>query len=415
MYKVIKVFSLENGIKTIVKSFDGVKSCSIGIFVKAGSAYETRLENGISHFIEHTNFKGTTKRNAFQISWDSEALGVMLNAGTTKEYTYYYVKTISEHTREAFEILADLFNNSVYPEDELDKERGVVIEEINMYQDTPDDLCTTELSRAYYGDKPGYGLAILGPKENIQAFSKQDILNYRAKYYTSDNIVISFAGDVTEDLAKELSQKYFEHLPKTCGQKIEINAAPQYGHVKAVKDIEQAHLAIAFDAVSYTDDRFDLYDVAASALGGGMSSRLFRRIREELGLCYNIYSYFSPYSNCGSLCVYAGLNNEKLQDAYDAVMDELNLFKKQGVLEEEFSLIREQIKSAIVFAQESTESQMKLYGRKMLLFNEIYDFDSKLERLNKITLKDINEFIFDCMNIERFATSIVAKEPIINI
>ena len=412
---MIKVFSLDNGIKTIVKSFDGVKSCSIGIFVKAGSAYETNFENGISHFIEHTSFKGTNKRNAFQISWDSEALGVVLNAGTTKEYTYYYVKTISEHTEKAFEILADLFNNSIYPEVELDKERGVVIEEINMYQDTPDDLCTTELARAYFGDKPGYGLAILGPKENIQVFSKQDILNYRAKYYTTDNIVISFAGDISQEAARALSEKYFGNLAKTCGQKIEVDSKPVYGHSKKVKDIEQAHLALAFDAVSYTDDKFDYYDIVTSALGGGMSSRLFRKIREDLGLCYNIYSYFSPYSSNGAMCIYAGLNNEKLQNAYDAIMGELKLFKKQGITQEEFSLIREQIKSSVVFAQESTAYQMTLYGKRMLLFNEIYDFDKKLERLNKITLDEVNEFIFDCLNLDMFSTSVVAKEPLINL
>ncbi len=412
---MIKVFSLENGIKTIVKSFDSVKSCSIGIFVKAGSAYETNMENGISHFIEHTSFKGTNKRNAFQISWDSEALGVVLNAGTTKEYTYYYVKTISEHTEKAFEILADLFNNSIYPELELDKERGVVIEEINMYQDTPDDVCTTELSRAFYGDKPGYGLPILGPKENIQAFTKQDILNYREKYYTTDNIVISFAGDISEDTARKLSEQYFGGLPKTNGKKLDIDVKALYGNSKKVKDIEQAHLALAFDAVSYTDDKFDYYDIVTSALGGGMSSRLFRKIREELGLCYNIYSYFSPYSNSGAMCVYAGLNNEKLQSAYDAIMEELRLFKKQGITEEEFSLIREQIKSSVVFAQESTAYQMTLYGKRMLLFNEVYDFDKKLENLNKITLDDVNEFIFNCLNFDMFATSVVAKEPLINL
>lgn len=412
---MIKVFSLENGIKTIVKSFDSVKSCSIGIFVKAGSAYETNLENGISHFIEHTSFKGTIKRNAFQISWDSEALGVVLNAGTTKEYTYYYVKTISEHTEKAFEILADLFNNSIYPETELDKERGVVIEEINMYQDTPDDVCTTELSRAFFGDKPGYGLPILGTKENIQAFIKQDILSYREKYYTTDNIVISFAGDITEDAARNLSEKYFGALPKTKGKKIDVDVKALYGNSKKVKDIEQAHLALAFDAVSYTDEKFDYYDITTSALGGGMSSRLFRKIREELGLCYNIYSYFSPYSKCGAMCVYAGLNNEKLQSAYDAISEELRLFKKQGITEEEFSLIREQIKSSVVFAQESTAYQMTLYGKRMLLFNEVYDFDKKLEKLNKITLEEVNDFIFNCLNFDAFATSVVAKEPIINL
>ena len=196
---IIDTFGLNNGIRVVVKKIDGVKSCSIGVFVKAGSCDETDEENGISHFIEHTNFKGTEKRNSFRISWDSDALGIVLNAATSKEYTYYYVKTISEHIAEAFEILSDLFINSVYPAEELDKERGVVIEEINMYEDTPDDVCTTELGGAFYGKSRGYGKTILGSKENIERFTRDDILKYRAKYYTTDNIVLAFVGDISPD------------------------------------------------------------------------------------------------------------------------------------------------------------------------------------------------------------------------
>ena len=409
-------FTLSNGIRGVVKKIDGVKSCSMGIFVKAGSANETVAENGISHFIEHTNFKGTKKRNAFRISWDSEALGVVINAATAKEYTYYYVKTISEHTKEAFEILSDIFIDSIYPPEELDKERGVVIEEINMYEDTPDDVCTTELIRAYYGDKPGLGKTILGPKENVLGFKRQDILAYKDKYYTTDNIVLAFVGDVTGEMAKELAEEKFGALKKTTSApRITTGSEPLFGVSTRVKDIEQAHLSLAFKAAGQKDPEYNAFDVVANVLGGGMSSRLFQKIREEMGLCYTVYSYLLPYVDSGLICVYAGLNGDKLKEAYDAVMSEIMKFKREGVSADEFSLVREQIKSAFVFAEESTSTQMTMYGRRMLFFDEIYDFDEKLKRINALTLDEINGCVYDLLDVDKFAVSTVGKSPIIDL
>jgi len=413
---MIDNFTLSNGIRVVVKTIDGVKSCSVGVFVRAGSSDETLEENGISHFIEHTNFKGTEKRNAFKISWDSDALGIFLNAATSKEYTYYYVKTISEHTKEAFDILSDLFINSVYPSDELDKERGVVIEEINMYEDTPDDVCTTELIGAYYGDTPGYGKTILGPKTNIERFSRDDILAYRRKFYTTDNIVLSFVGDVTPETARRLAEEKFGVMKKsTSAPRLVKNLAPVYGNSQRVKDIEQAHLSLAFKAVGNSDDTSYCFDVISNVLGGGMSSRLFQKIREEMGLCYSIYSYLLPYTDSGFVTVYAGLNGNRLGEAYQAIMDELKKFKKCGVTEEEFNLVREQMKSSLVFAEESTSTQMNIYGRKLLLFNEIYDFDEKLKKINSLTLNDINDCVYNMFDVDKFAISTVAKQPKIDL
>lgn len=413
---MIDFFTLENGIRVVVKRIDGVKSCSVGIFVKAGSVDETAKENGVSHFIEHTNFKGTEKRTAFDISWDSEALGIVLNAATAKEYTYYYAKTTSEHTAKAFDILADLFINSVYPADELDKERGVVIEEINMYEDTPDDVCTTELAAAYYGRGQGLGRAILGTKKNVGRFSREDILSYKQKYYATDNIVLSFVGDVDASLAKSLSEDYFGPIPKTKAKKRVFDGAkPVFGKSERFKDIEQAHLALAFEAVGLKDELSYRFDVIANVLGGGMSSRLFQKIREQMGLCYTVYSYYSSYVDAGALTVYAGLGGDRLRDAYNAVFDELRSFKKQGATEAEFDLVKQQLKSALVFAEESTTAQMTLYGKRMLLFNEIYDFDAKLDKINSLSLSDVNDCVRELFNVDKFAVSTVGKSPIIDL
>ena len=413
---MIDFFTLQNGIRVVVKRIDGVKSCSAGVFVRAGSCDETENENGISHFIEHTNFKGTEKRNSFRISWDSDALGIILNAATSKEYTYYYVKTISEHLGEAFDILSDLFINSTYPPEELDKERGVVIEEINMYEDTPDDVCTTGLITAYYGDVPGYGKTILGPKSNIDRFTRDDIFAYKAKYYTTDNIVIAFVGDVTAEQAKALTEEYFGGMKKTTSApRLQKNLTPVFGNISRVKDIEQAHLSLAFAAAGQNDDLSYCFDVIGNVLGGGMSSRLFQKIREEMGLCYTVYSYLLPYSDTGLMTVYAGLNSNKLSEAYAAVMDEIKKFKLSGATQEEFELVREQMKSSLVFAEESTSTQMTMYGRRMLLFNEIYDFEDKLKKINSLTLKDINDCVFERFDVDKFAVSTVAKQPKIDI
>ena len=412
---MVDTFTLNNGVRAVVKKIDGVKSCSIGVFVRPCSCGETAEENGISHFIEHTNFKGTEKRNAFKISWDSDALGVILNAATSKEYTYYYVKTISEHVEKAFDILSDLFINSIYPAEELDKERGVVIEEINMYEDTPDDVCTTELIGAYYGDAPGYGKTILGPKSNIERFTRDDILKYRAKYYTTDNIVLAFVGDISPAQAALAEEKFACVKKSASADRIVKNLTPVYGTSRRVKDIEQAHLALAFKAAGQNDDVSYCYDVISNILGGGMSSRLFQKIREEMGLCYTVYSYLLPYVDSGIITVYAGLNGNKLSGAYQAVMDELIKLKKGGATEEEFNLVREQMKSSLVFAEESTSTQMNMYGRRLLLFNDIYDFDERLNKINSLTLKDINDCVFDLFDIDKFAVSTVGKQPKIDL
>lgn len=413
---MIDTFILDNGVRAVVKRIDGVKSCSIGVFVKAGSADETDTENGISHFIEHTNFKGTEKRNSFQISWDADALGIILNAATAKEYTYYYVKTISEHACEAFEILSDLFINSVYSADELDKERGVVIEEINMYEDTPDDVCTTELAKAYYGDEPGYGRAILGTKANVERFTREEIFAYKRKYYNADNVVLVFVGDVTAEKARRMAEEKFGAIVKTTSSpRLIKSVAPVFGTCARVKDIEQAHLALAFNGVGLNNEKYYSYDIVSNVLGGGMSSRLFQKIREEMGLCYTVYAYSANYFDCGSTCVYAGLNGNRLADAYSAIMDEIKKFKSEGVKEEEFNLVREQIKSTLVFAEESTTTQMNLYGKRMLLFNEIYDFDKRLKKINDLTLKDINDCVFGDFDIDKYAVSTVGKQPKINL
>ena len=393
-----------------------VRSCAIGVFVRAGSADETLAENGISHFIEHTNFKGTTKRTAFQISWDVDALGMMINAATGKEMTYYYIKTIAEHVDKATEILSDLFLNATYPAEEIDKERGVVIEEINMYEDMPDDLCFKELSYAFHGDGDGYGRPILGSKENVNGFSKQDILAYKRKFYTTDNIVVVFAGAIDDQTAIELSEKYFGlSQTSTSAKRPKRNVLPKFETRVREKDIEQAHLCLAFKSVPVYDDKLEHFNMLSGLLGGGMSSRLFQKVREEMGLCYSVSASLTAYIDSGRLDVYAGLASDKLADAYHAILDEITSFKEGGVTREEFDLIKEQTKSTFVFAQETVTSQMYAYGKRLLFKGELFDFEKKIDFINSITYDELNDCLKNSFDVSRFATSIVAKEPKIDL
>ena len=402
-------YTLKNGIRVVVNKLPGMFSSSIGILVGVGSTSETPEESGISHFIEHVTFKGTKKRTSFDISNESDMLGAQINAYTSKEMTCYYIKSTSDHTDKAFEILSDIFVNSVYKREELDRERGVIIEEINMYEDTPDDVCVELLSQAYFGEL-GFGAPILGPKENIKRFTKKDINAFKRKYYTTDNIVVSVSGGVDEVQFLELCEKYLGGLKTSKKeQKPAYNTINLQKHLSKHKDIEQVHFAIAYPGVEFLSPHADAFLIASAVLGGGMSSRLYQTVREKLGLCYSIYSYASSSSNCGSAMIYAGVNAESINPAFEAVMTELKKLKAEGICDEEFIRSREQMKSSLVFAQESTVSQMLLYGKRLLLVNEHFDFAKRFEEITTITKNDVNGYIDGLLNVDSIATAVVGR------
>ena len=356
---MVRYKKLNNGIRLVVKEMPGLMSVTMGIIVHTGASVESDKEDGISHFIEHMMFKGTKKRSAFRISDEMDAIGAQMNAFTSKDITCYYAKSTTGHAAEAFDILSDLFLNSVFPEEEMVREKGVIVEEINMNDDTPDDLCLDLLSEAYYGER-GYGRNILGSRENVNGFTRKDIKDYMSKRYTPENIVISMAGNIDPDYAEGLVEKYFDCVkPSVCEDRpveIELKA----GSLFKKKDIEQIHLAFAFPSVKRYDELFDATQIMNSVLGGSMSSRLFQKVREELGLAYTVYSYLSSYAETGSLVVYAGVNADNYLKSVQAVFDCINDIKKKNISKEEFMRGKEQMTSSSVFAQESTSSQMLL-------------------------------------------------------
>ena len=386
--------SLPNGIKLVVNEMSSLMSVTMGILVHTGAAYETDKEDGISHFIEHMMFKGTKKRTAFAISDEMDRIGAQMNAFTGKDVTCYYAKSTTAHAAEAFEILADLFLESTFPEEEAIKEKGVIIEEINMNEDTPDDLCLDVLSRAFYGDR-GYGRNILGTRENVNSFTKADVDKYMSKHYTTDNIVISLAGNIDIKLAEELAIKHFSHLTRQHIDRGEIAVNLTGQSLFRKKNIEQIHLAIAYPSLKRNDKLFDATQILNAILGGSMSSRLFQTVREELGLAYTVYSYISAYNECGALTVYAGVNSDKYLQSVEAIYNCIEQIKKKNITQEEFSRGKEQLIASSIFAQENTSSQMLLFGKELLYNDKMYNFEERVNRISAVTLNDV----FDAIDV----------------
>ncbi len=382
----------DNGLRLVVNQMSGLMSVTMGILVHTGASVESDKEDGISHFIEHMMFKGTQKRTAFKISDEMDRIGAQMNAFTGKDLTCYYAKSTTGHAEEAFEILADLFLNSTFPEDEMSREKGVIIEEINMNEDTPDDLCLDMLSRAYYGER-GYGRNILGPRKNVEGFTRDDIKSYMQQRYCSDNIVISMAGNIDIKVAEAMVEKHFAGMLKCCCSKTDVKVELQAKSLFKTKDIEQVHIGIAFPSVKRYDKLFDATQIMNAILGGSMSSRLFQTVREELGLAYTVYSYISTYCETGTLAVYAGVNAEKYKQSAEAIYSCVNDLRKKNISEEEFLRGKEQLISSQIFAQESTSSQMLLFGKELLYRGRVYNFEDRVNKISSVTLKDVLDAI----------------------
>ena len=400
----------DNGLKIIVNTMDAMMSVSAGILVGAGSCLENADNNGISHFIEHTTFKGTEKMTSFELSSAFDDIGAQVNAFTSKETTCYYVKSTAGELEKSFELLSDMFLNSVYEKEELEKEKGVVKEEINMCLDTPEDLCLDALSESYFG-KQGLGRTILGPSKNIDLFTKEDVLKYRERFYNADNIVLSFAGRITFERACELAEKFFG--PFVSAKKSDELSAGETentkGRIKIEKNIEQIHLALAFKGVEYNAPTADAMSVVNNVLGSGMSSRLFQKIREEMGLCYTVYSYPSCYRSTGTFAVYAGVNPKSAEKAYIEIKNVLNDFKAGGITDTEFERGKAQMISSFAFGQESTSSQMLLYGRYLMVTGGVFDMDKKLASVVSLKKDAVTELI-SAFDFSSYSAAIVGKK-----
>ncbi len=386
---------LDNGIKLIMNKIDHLNSATLGFIVKSGSFYEDKKNNGISHFIEHMLFKGTKSLTTRQLAEAIDDVGGQINAFTSKEHTCFYTKVITEHLPVAIEILGDMIKNSKFDEGDIEKEKSVIIEEIKMYLDLPDDLVYELLDKMVFGDIP-LALPILGSQESVNSLSKEKILDYFYEKYIPDNIILSLNGNFDEIESFELLNKAFgsfnmdgDKSNKDYSYKLEMKS-----DIRLInKDIEQFNLCIAFPGPSeYSKDIFPSM-IVNNLLGGTMSSRLFQRIREEEGLSYNIESSISSFLDSGFISIYAGLNSKEVVNVAKLIREEIDRLKKEYISQDELKKAKEQLKGSYILSLESSFNKMYEMGKDVLHNKEIETPESVINKVNEISLNDIIKII----------------------
>ncbi|AOC91087.1 pitrilysin family protein [Bacillus sp. L381] len=385
---MIKRYTCQNGVRVVLENNPTVRSVAIGVWIGTGSRHETPDTNGISHFLEHMFFKGTNTRSAREIAESFDRIGGQVNAFTSKEYTCYYAKVLDEHANYALDVLADMFFHSAFDEDELKKEKNVVYEEIKMYEDAPDDIVHDLLSKATYGNH-SLGYPILGTEETLSAFNGDSLRQHMDNFYTPDRVVISVAGNVTEQFIKDVEKWFGTYEAKGKAGSI---SEPEFHYEKLTrkKDTEQAHLCLGFKGLKVGDP--DIYDliVLNNVLGGSMSSRLFQDVREDKGLAYSVYSYHSSYEDSGMLTIYGGTGANQLGLLSETIQETLSVLKRDGITPKELENSKEQMKGSLMLSLESTNSKMSRNGKNELLLGKHKTMDEIIAELNAVSLESVN-------------------------
>jgi predicted Zn-dependent peptidase len=397
---------LPNGVRILHENIPHVRSVSLGVWIGTGSRNETAQMNGASHFIEHMLFKGTANRTAAELAFIMDAIGGQTNAFTTKECTCFHGRVLDTHLDQLTDVLCDMFFNSKFDESDVKNERGVILEEIDMYEDTPEDLASERLFSSVY---KGSALArpILGKKSTLEAMTGETLRAHMAEHYTPDVVVVALSGSYKPEDIKRLEERFSIMTPGPKHRLTKASYTPSF--IVRRKSLEQNHLCIAFPGIAVTDkDRFTL-QLLSDILGGGMSSRLFQTVRENRGLCYSIYTYGSSYTDTGLFSVYTALGRETEAEALRVIMEELRRFKGDGVTEDELVRAREQVKANVLMGLESTSTRMNRLGRNELYFSHVPDPDEIIARYDAVTAADIRRVAESCLDFEKISFSGVGK------
>ncbi len=376
---------LPNGLRVLGERLPHLRSVSIGAWMHVGSMMETPEENGLSHFIEHMIFKGTTKRTVRQIAEEMDAVGGQLNAFTGKDCTCCYAKVIDEDIELAIDIIADMVMNATMDEKELNKERGVVLEEISMDEDSPEDLVHDLLAKAQFGTQ-SLGQPILGPAEQVAAYTRENLMDYKNKHYLPRETVVALAGNYEPAQVQALMEKYFGTWQGSESALVVPKQQVLTGRrVVKEKDTEQLHICLGYPGFAYGTD--DVYAVAVmnNVLGGAMSSRLFQRIREELGMAYSIYTYPNSYQGIGTYGIYAGISPKNGDKVLEEIDSELKRFLKDGMTDKEFRDSKTQLRSGYLMGLESSGSRMQAMGRSTLLNGHPTDHQKTIAAIEAVT------------------------------
>jgi len=402
--------TLPNGLRIVTERIESVKSVSVGIWVKTGGRHETAKQAGITHFLEHMLFKGTKKRSSFDIALSMEAVGGYLNAFTSSEYTCYYSRCLNTQLDRALDVLSDMVLNSSFPEEEIEKEKKVVIEEMKMYRDSPDDYLFEEFnSKIFEGHE--LGRPVLGYEETVSDFSRQDLYDYMSDRYYPGNLLVSVAGNVDHERVVKLVTGYFEKL-EAQDHKEEEQPLPAFKkeNVSLTKAIEQTHYIYGRRGMNFDHEDKYLLLLANTVLGGGMSSRLHQNVREKYGYCYSIQTFNQSYTDTGLWGIYVGTDKEYVDHVRELIQKELQIMQDELVPEKELAEAKSQLKGKLLLSQESTSNRMTRLAKSELYFGRFVTLDELVENIDSVTSEEIQRFVKDFFNQEDFMEAILRPE-----
>jgi len=382
----VEIHTLPNGLRIVTEHMPGLQSAALGIWVSAGGRHEAADQNGIAHFLEHMAFKGTKRRSALQIAEEIEDVGGYINAYTSREVTAYYARVLKDDVPLALDLIADIVMNPVFDPKEIEIERGVILQEIGQAHDTPDDVIFDWLQEAAFPEQP-LGRTILGPADRVRAFGRDDFERFVDQFYGPEQLILSAAGAVDHDQIVRLAEAAFGHLPARG------HAPCEPGHFaggerREVKSLEQAHFTMALEAPGYRSDDIYTAQIYATALGGGMSSRLFQEIREKRGLCYTIHSHVGSYDDTGMLTIYAGTSGADLSELIGLTIDELRR-SADDMSEAELNRARAQMKAGLLMGLESPSSRAERLARLVAIWNRVPPLEETVAQIDAVTLSGL--------------------------
>lgn len=402
--------TLHNGLTVVTEQIDSVRSISVGIWIKTGSRNESEDMAGVTHFLEHMLFKGTEKRSSYDIAQSMESVGGYLNAFTSTEYTCYYARCLDTKLERAVEVLSDMVKNSQFPEEELEKEKKVVLEEMKMYKDSPEDVVFEEFSSNVFRDHP-IGRPVLGYEQTVSGFKRQDLFDYVDLRYNPDNMLVAVAGNVNHDEVVRLANNY---LGEKAGETEPQDGQPlkpyEVFNAEITKPIEQTHMIVGRRALYYDHPDKYLLLLANTVLGGGMSSRLHQNIREKYGYCYSIGPFTQSYIDSGMYGVYIGTDREYVEHVRKLIRAEFEKIRTETVDKKELEEAKAQLKGKLLLSQENTSNRMTRLAKSELYFNRFVTLDELVENIDAVKSVDLQAFSEGFFDPEQFSETLLMPE-----
>lgn len=402
--------TLDNGLKIVTEHVDSVKSVAVGIWAKTGSRNETDKMAGVTHFLEHMLFKGTDKRSSLDIAMSMESVGGYLNAFTSSEYTCYYSRCLNTQLERALDVLSDMVLHPAFPADEIEKEKKVVIEEMKMYRDSPDDYLFEKFSGHVFKGHP-LGNSTLGFEDTVSAFERQDLYQYMDERYQPTNLLVAVAGNVDHEKVVDLVSDYFSEVePKETVDKNPPLPDYEPDDIKLTKPIEQTHLMVGRRGLDYNhDDKYRLL-LANTVLGGGMSSRLHQNVREKYGYCYSITSFNQSYQDTGLYGIYVGTDKDYVDHVGELIENELDKLKQDPIPEKELSEAKEQLKGKLMLSVESMSNRMSRLAKSEIYFNRFVTLDELQQKIDEVEADQVQEFAQDFFDSDMFSEGLLLPE-----